>query len=437
MSVTVIDNPSANHPVFNPVEYEVTSDRTGAEVHGGVSATSDGGSPAYCKFTVTHAYVVDDVLEATGFSVDAMNTDLVVTSIATTVSFVTNLLWDASYAAPVAGALALNNRNIFVQVSVLESAVVKAVKDIKPLSGTFLVDIAKILQGLVTYDKVNTAGITLQSPATAGSAIVYTLTFQDFWTDIFGNSYSDTAVSVSTIGGDAIIGFNMALNGAQLFADYVCSVATPGEFLTVKKDPEKHVDEVCQLAFLTEAASVQVRYTLNNYNGSTTGPTDTATLTINNNRGIVLIDGTLFPVTAETIEILIVDTTPAGAAMSETITISQRLKCLNGARVEWKNLLGGFDAYTFPEYENKQAVKAQSYQNTEWNTAQVKNTQTKKVIGKFSDPDTLDWLSEILTSRKITIDTDNAIILNNNLIPDSRNWKKPILTLRTDDKITN
>jgi len=56
------------------------------------------------------------------------------------------------------------------------------------------------------------------------------------------------------------------------------------------------------------------------------------------------------------------------------------------------------------------------------------------VIGKFSDPDTLDWLSEILTSRKITIDTDNAIILNNNLIPDSRNWKKPILTLRTDDK---
>jgi len=110
---------------------------------------------------------------------------------------------------------------------------------------------------------------------------------------------------------------------------------------------------------------------------------------------------------------------------------------LNGARVEWKNLLGGFDAYTFPEYENKQAVKAQSYQNTEWNTAQVKNTQTKKVIGKFSDPDTLDWLSEILTSRKITIDTDNAIILNNNLIPDSRNWKKPILTLRTDDKITN
>jgi len=90
----------------------------------------------------------------------------------------------------------------------------------------------------------------------------------------------------------------------------------------------------------------------------------------------VLIDGTLFPVTAETIEILIVDT--AGAAMSETITISQRLKCLNGARVEWKNLLGGFDAYTFPEYENKQAVKAQSYQNTEWNTAQVKNTQTKK-----------------------------------------------------------
>jgi len=49
----------------------------------------------------------------------------------------------------------------------------------------------------------------------------------------------------------------------------------------------------------------------------------------------------------------------------------------------------------------------------------------------------LDWLSEILTSRKITIDTDNAIILNNNLIPDSRNWKKPILTLRIDDKITN
>ena len=433
MSVTVIDNPSANHPVFNPVEYEVTSDRNSTASF--TATISDNGG--FVKFSAGGMTLkVDDVVTCTGYSDNEVNTDVKVVSVVAGTSFTSNLVWD-SFTSGASGTVTVNNRNIFVQVSVLESAVVKAVKDIKPLSGTFLVDIAKILQGLVTYDKVNTAGITLQSPATAGSAIVYTLTFQDFWTDIFGNSYSDTAVSVSTIGGDAIIGFNMALNGAQLFADYVCSVATPGEFLTVKKDPEKHVDEVCQLAFLTEAASVQVRYTLNNYNGSTTGPTDTATLTINNNRGIVLIDGTLFPVTAETIEILIVDTTPAGAAMSETITISQRLKCLNGARVEWKNLLGGFDAYTFPEYENKQAVKAQSYQNTEWNTAQVKNTQTKKVIGKFSDPDTLDWLSEILTSRKITIDTDNAIILNNNLIPDSRNWKKPILTLRTDDKITN
>ena len=437
MSVTVTVTPDANHAVFNPVEWAATSDRDGTDVQGAVTPTADAATSTYVEYIIAgHTYVVDDVLEATEYTADGLNTDMVVTSVVAGTSFVTNLLWSATYAG-LSGKLELNNRNIFVRIWVYVSGAIVATKDVKPLSGVYTANISKILQGLVTYDKVDTAGAIGQSPAVAGSKIIYSLFFNDFWTDIFGNSYSDAAVAVPTIGGDAIIGFNMALNGGQLFADYVCSVATPGEFLTVKKDPEKHVDEVCQLAFLTEAASVQVRYTLNNYNGSTTGPTDTATLTINNNRGIVLIDGTLFPVTAETIEILIVDTTPAGAAMSETITISQRLKCLNGARVEWKNLLGGFDAYTFPEYENKQAVKAQSYQNTEWNTAQVKNTQTKKVIGKFSDPDTLDWLSEILTSRKITIDTDNAIILNNNLIPDSRNWKKPILTLRTDDKITN
>ena len=433
MSVTVIDNPSANHPVFNPVEYEVTSDRNSTASF--TATISDNGG--FVKFSAGGMTLkVDDVVTCTGYSDNEVNTDVKVVSVVAGTSFTSNLVWD-SFTSGASGTVTVNNRNLFVQVSVLESAVVKAVKDIKPLSGTFLVDIAKILQGLVTYDKVNTAGITLQSPATAGSAIVYTLTFQDIWTDIFGNSYSDTAVAVPTIGGDAIIGFNMALNGAQLFADYVCSVATPGEFLTVKKDPNNHVDEVCQLAFITEDATVKIKYTLRNYNGSTTGPITSAALTINNNRGIILIDGALFPVTAETMEIRVVEDSVDEFIMSETLTVSQRLKCLNGARVEWKNLLGGFDTYTFPEYENKQVNKVQSYQNTTWNTAQIKNTQTKKVIGEFSSPNRLDWLSELLTSREITIDGDNAIILNNNLITDSRNWKKPILTLRIDDKITN
>ncbi len=234
MSVTVIDNPSANHPVFNPVEYAATSDRNSTASF--TATISDNGG--FVKFSAGGMTLkVDDVVTCTGYSDNEVNTDVKVVSVVAGTSFTSNLVWD-SFTSGASGTVTVNNRNLFVQVSVLESAVVKAVKDIKPLSGTFLVDIAKILQGLVTYDKVNTAGITLQSPATAGSAIVYTLTFQDFWTDIFGNSYSDTAVSVSTIGGDAIIGFNMALNGGQLFADYVCSVATPGEFLTVKKTPK-------------------------------------------------------------------------------------------------------------------------------------------------------------------------------------------------------
>jgi len=437
MSVTVTSTPDANHAVFNSVEYAATSDRDGTETYWGVTPVSDAGSPAYCKFNIGgHAYVIDDVLEGTGFAADGLNTDFVVTSVVAGTSFVTNVLWDATYSG--AGKLELVNRNIFVRVTVLESAVTKAIKDVKPLSGVYTADIAKILQGLVTYDKVDTAGAILQSPATAGSVIAYTLTVQDFWTDIFGNVYSDTAVAVSTIGGDAIYGFNIALNGAQLFADYLCTISTIKEFLTVTKIINIHINETYQLAFITDEKTVYIDFTRQNIGGGTTigslGP-----YTINNNRGIILIDSTFFPVTSDEITFNINDGAAPGskAVLSETFTFTRRSNCLNGARVEWKNLLGGFDAYTFPEYEDKQAGKAQSYQNTEWNTSQIKNTQTKKVIGKFSDPDTLDWLSELLTSREVTIDGDNAIILNNSLVTDSRNWKKPILTLRTDDKITN
>ena len=152
---------------------------------------------------------------------------------------------------------------------------------------------------------------------------------------------------------------------------------------------------------------------------------------------MILIDSALFPATGETIDVRVVEDSADEFIMSETFTVSQRLKCVDGARVEFENLLGGFDSYTFVEAETMQSAKVQNYQGSTWNTAQIKNTQKIKVIGKMSDPDTLDWLSEILTSRQITVDNDNAVILSDNLTTDSRDYRKPVLILQKDDKVTN
>jgi len=428
MSVTVTVTPLASHAAFNPVEWTATTDRSGATEYAPLTPADAGG---FTKFTqAAHVYAVGDVITLTEFSVTAMNTDVVITAIGVN-DFTTDLVWDASYA--VAGRTTKNNQNLIIQVSVLVGGVVKAIKDVKDFSG-FNFDLSGILQGLVTSDEVDTAGARVQSPDPSGSSVVYTLSLQDKWTDKFGTNYSDAATATTTIGGDRIQAFNMALN-SETFADYICSAVTPGEFLTNRKIVDIHLDETYQLAFITELASVRLSFSIQNYDTSVT--TGSFTVTINNNRGIVLIDSALFPITGYQLTITIREDTADNFIVSETIIFNRRTKCLAGPRLEWKNILGGFDAYTFVESEDKQKAKTQKYQNTTWQTAQATNTQQKKLIGPFLNPASLDWLSEILTSRKITVDGSNAIIMNESLITDSRNFKKPILTIQTDDKITN
>ena len=164
MSVTVTVTPDANHAVFNPVEWAATSDRDGTDVQGAVTPTADAATSTYVEYIIAgHTYVVDDVLEATEYTADGLNTDMVVTSVVAGTSFVTNLLWSATYAG-LSGKLELNNRNIFVRIWVYVSGAIVATKDVKPLSGVYTANISKILQGLVTYDKVDTAGAMDKAP---------------------------------------------------------------------------------------------------------------------------------------------------------------------------------------------------------------------------------------------------------------------------------
>jgi len=438
MSVTVTVTPLAQHAAFNPVDYTATSDRSGSTAYAALTPTNAGGFVIFTQ--AGHVYEVDDVLTLSGFADSGLNTDVAVTAIAATPdTFTTNLVWDAIFTGD-SGTVTMNNQNLIIQVSILKAATVRAVKDVKDFSG-FNFDLSNILQGLVLYNEIDLAGARVQSPAYAGgtlnSSVVYTLSLQDKWTDIFGNNYSDTAVTLTTISGSPIEAFNMALNGAEVIADYIMSTGVAAkDFLTNNKTLWIHEDETYQLHFITSDAAIKLRYRLYTTAGGSYAETIGGAVTINNNRGMVLIDSTLFTTAYEQIDIAIVDTATS-TPISETIVFYQKTKCVNGVRAEWLNLLGGFDAYTFPEYEDLQQGKVQNYQGDSWKTAQVMNTQKTKMIGEFSSPTLLSWLSEILTSRKITKDGDNAVIVNESLVTDSRNYKKPILTIQTDDKITN
>lgn len=431
MSVTITVEPAAMHAAFNPVEWTATSDRSGSTQYTPLTPADSGG---FAKFTQAgHVYAVNDVLTLTGFSVDAMNTDVLVTAKDAT-TFTTNLVWSSSPSYAVAGTVTMNNQNLIITVSLFVSSVLKAVKDVKDFSG-FNFDISKILQGLVTYDEIDTAGADVQSPASSGSSVTYTLSLQDKWTDKFGNNYSDTPLTKTTIGGATIVAFNMALNDSQVIADYIMATGPVQEFLTVNKTIYIHEDETYQLAFITTEANVKLRTESYATIGGAPLQVDAGAVAINNNRGMILIDVGLFPTTKVQMDVMLLD--GASGLISEAITFLRRTKCVDGARLEWKNLLGGFDAYTFVEIEDMQSAKVQNYQNTIWQTAQARNTQRTKLIGEFSPPETLDWLSQIITSRKISKDGSNAVITNESLITDSRDYKKPVLTVQTDDKITN
>jgi len=167
MSVTVTVTPDANHAVFNPVEYAATSDRNSTASF--TATISDNGG--FVKFSAGGMTLkVDDVVTCTGYSDNEVNTDVKVVSVVAGTSFTSNLVWD-SFTSGASGTVTVNNRNLFVRIWVYVSGAIVATKDVKPLSGVYTANISKILQGLVTYDKVDTAGAIGQSPAVAGSKL--------------------------------------------------------------------------------------------------------------------------------------------------------------------------------------------------------------------------------------------------------------------------
>jgi len=270
------------------------------------------------------------------------------------------------------------------------------------------------------------------STSTQNGVLNYTLTFTE-WYDVSGVLTSDATLDVTTIGGASIYAYIMALQenvfSPQSFTDYV-----DGAWLTNGIHYLKSEEEI-DITFLTDEASLKLQrkeYTA----GVLTGTTTTAATTINNGRGIAHT-----AMVGDYIELTLLDS--LDVVISETITIyADGVGLSDNLRIEFKNRLGGMDAYTFRKATsdintNQELINI----NDIWKALTISPESTVTLEGKEEDYDVMEWLGEMHTSRVIYL-TDNSNRLRVATISRgdtmrSRDPQKPVIKIRLSDPILN
>ena len=312
-------------------------------------------------------------------------------------------------------------------------------------------DISEILSNEILNNSDGTDIMTigssgLYSPILQNSALNYTLTFTE-WYDVAGILTADATLSVTTISSNAIYAYNMALQdnvfSPESFDQYILDGPTK-KFLT-NGTLRNRVGESTQVAFLTAEATVKLKYVQYNVVGGSVTTTTFAT-TINNNRGIVVIGSTLFPLPTTgtridrvTIQIL----NSADVAISEEKTIYRDIiSCNNTMRLEFKNRLGGMDSYTFRKATSDINTRQELINVSDiWKALTVSGERTITLEGQEEDNDTLTWLGEMHTSKVVYL-TDNttrlrvAIVSSGDTLS-AREPNKPKVKIRLSDPKLN
>ncbi len=444
--ITLTVNPDAQHAAFNPVLWEVTSDRSGNTAFVGKTPADNGG---FCQFTLgtSHGIQTDDVLTLSLFSVLPADDYYVTATTATTITI--SLAWDASYAGD-SGTLTKNNQNLNIKITLQNPVDTVATKYVKEFDSKFSFDISEILQGLVSYDKcTEPASASIQSPSNPDSVVRYRMGLSEHWIDKYGNQYDDSAgnLDIQNIpAGSAnnILAYSMALNGSQEFTDYEIATSKDKQFLTKRKEHELRPGEAIEFhAIVDESAITTISYMRKDY-VSGVATEVTGTITVNYARVIVDIPYSALTAGTEYFELYMIDDVVAKNRISEIITVTIKNNCLRGARVTWKNRLGGIDSYTFNDHSRQDNFTPETFESENTvNTANTKNKNYIELNGRSMNKDEADWIKELMASRFVWVDfkdgegEHNAVPEKLKFTWDTRGTVVPKFKLRLDNEINS
>lgn len=435
MSLTQYSNPAAaNHAAFNTVLWGVTSTRADVLIPTSVTSISNSGGKLRCVGSA-HGLESNDIVTLSGFTGLTTLKSRVTVINSTTVDCV-----DIAYSAyPLSSATiqkTINNLNIRCDVKVW--GIIIGSKYTKTQVATaFEFDISGILQDYINAQSegVDIADTTVQaitSASTVASA-QYTLTFSEYYDDYQDIPYLGSQLSITKLSGSVMRAHNFAVQTGGAFSDYILS-GTSSKVLTNIKTKYLRTGEKFTFQFLTTLSQVKLRIV--RYTAGTGASTIGSAVTINNCRGTVTIDSTVFTTGVDMVEVTILNT--SNTAISETLTFYPDASNVRTAsRVQFKNLLGGFDSIYFAD--NSQALEVEA--------ADLRTDGNYKTWYVFNDNvytfeltannTVLAWLEELALSKVVYLNGKRATPSSRAMTVQSREFVTFTMSIKGERKILN
>ena len=175
MAITLTTEPADIVASYRPVEWEVTSDRFGGGVHPVSSASSGGGGVArYTNATITHNFVVGDVITGTTFATAQYNVRQEITAIIDTKTYETNV----AFVSTDTGTMTRTNDRFQIKADIFatDTEPLKTIEQISASAGQIRIDITD--HGYSVGDFIEIVGTTSYDGFHKIASVVSTISFK-------------------------------------------------------------------------------------------------------------------------------------------------------------------------------------------------------------------------------------------------------------------
>lgn len=412
MAVTNTGDPGANHGAFNPVEWTFTSSRYDGSTN---QFQPDGHAPQSTWIRVYeaagHNFLNNDIVTGSGFTNSNLNGVFLIAYVNAQYFDIAAITWTADMVTDLNGWWTRTNNNFFMSLQVKVGGTTKATKYAEPdASDDFIFDIAKQLQTILAEDgggkaeKLLTLATTALTTGNDGCKVKHTLVITEHFDDEDGQIKDGTPLTITTLSGDDIIAYNLALQSEEAIADYLMASGTFKAFLTAFPGGEKlHADTYLQIPFITTETAVYCKVVQTLLAGGTNDIRIPAagTVTVTDRHCILPIAASYLVSTVDYVTITVYNS--GDTKVSEDLVIDLNHTSLDkDTKLLFKGHLGGFDSYTFVERQETNKDKRDRYKvDGVEKTFRVSQETEWLLLGQPEKADILAWLQDLYNSDSI------------------------------------
>jgi len=428
MTLTQRTVPAAIHSAFNPVIYEVSTNRTTAATKS-IASIAESGGKLKITTTAAHTMVDADVITTTGITGVATTTRSKVLILSTTELVCVDINWSASYTVS-SGTIIKANTNVIVraQVYVGTSLIATHYTRSETNNGTYDVykfDLSGVLGDYLDNnagtgtDKADGALGVATSPATSYSSMLYTVVFTELLDDAAGLQQIGGATTTSEVRAVAL-----ALQTGETMAGYTCTNAAAGLMLTPLTSWQLRSGEPVTVAAITTETSVGVKYIAYTSAGAAAAVYGTLA-TVANNRVQCTIDPSGWGEGQTQWDIsFYTGTVGSYDVISNVVSFYKRGGCVRSVnRIQYRNLVSGVDSIYCADRENQSDNDAEALTTTAGGVVvwSVQNDRTVSVTIQGT-PTQLAGYEQLLTSRFIWFNGVRCNLLNRSQTTQSREF---------------